>query len=948
MGRVSEEAEYQAALRYDEGRSRLADVRQTLTEAYQAAPARAFTTAMTQVLMNSLGGRLDILARGKEVEKLLGRAQTFQNRAERATGARLTAQEEFARVRNTPGSTPEEIEDARQGFLAARTRERQRMRQAAEYERQARIAAVGQDEYIRQFELERGRAMTASEKAATAKSTDLVRGIKLGNGEEFGEQGAVTRGQRVRALAVGGVSSLVGGALFGIGLTAASAAFNVAIEGMAKVAENAADSVSGFALTAKAVTAQLAQLERGNNYPGTASQLRFAQLGITPQEAATVYAPAAGQARLLAGLQGQLERTDLRRTAAFYSNQIAANGAIPGLGGDLYNGLLPNTPLGFIGQTPSAREQLMGEVNRLTFPLGFEGGLRGAGFPAWASALGGDISKFLIPSSAPTTAADLQNQIAGTVAQRGFFSEQAAISQRGLAAAGQAGAAQLMLSPSGALSVEGDMTIKAFSDAGAQDLGEAIVKSGYVLSGAGGGAPDRAAANAFLAGWAQGGNLQDANTTFRSALPQLRMQQATNFIQADFQRNRVLPLQFGWQQFLNRPLAPGVGVLGGAGARPELADLRSQLDTLAGPGLLKIKAQLPPELFAQLDKVSGQLKDWQEQNITLHVNLANAQWNEQLRVAREDLGDLLALANMGTQQVGTETVAVGRLGQLQRSQYDLTRQSQQLELEHNQRSINFNKALAQIHVEGTTPAEMFQRAKYAEAEAAYAQQQQTISVKQFGIGGLIDEEQFRRQAQRALNQFDLMLEGHKVEIDDSQLQDLLPTAKAVQDELGALGATYTDSILANEQAELDLRKQISVQTNSWVEGLEKGAAWLDYINGKGPMPTGTAQYGSNGVPLPGAGGVIPQGSRASGDLFLTNGPMRLTVGDAGGEMVAVLRNPKTMDLGYSGPNSSGMMQPVININFINPQVRDDRDLDTLARKVEQVMNRRALAVGLSV
>jgi len=86
--------------------------------------------------------------------------------------------------------------------------------------------------------------------------------------------------------------------------------------------------------------------------------------------------------------------------------------------------------------------------------------------------------------------------------------------------------------------------------------------------------------------------------------------------------------------------------------------------------------------------------------------------------------------------------------------------------------------------------------------------------------------------------------------------------------------------------------------------------------------------------------------KATGILGMTAGATDMTVGEAGTETVAILRNPRTS----SFSPSSGGGAPVINISISGPVVRSEQDIDALATavaaKVERSLSRKGQMFGL--
>lgn len=110
--------------------------------------------------------------------------------------------------------------------------------------------------------------------------------------------------------------------------------------------------------------------------------------------------------------------------------------------------------------------------------------------------------------------------------------------------------------------------------------------------------------------------------------------------------------------------------------------------------------------------------------------------------------------------------------------------------------------------------------------------------------------------------------------------------------------------------------------------------WIGSIGERVPLDGG----GGGGPRIGGAGDPDEKAAvGASGLLFNTSGTTNLTVGEAGTETVAVLRNPRQMLMGGMGGGAGAV---IININ--NPVVRDNSDIEKIARAVEETLRQRAL------
>jgi hypothetical protein len=91
------------------------------------------------------------------------------------------------------------------------------------------------------------------------------------------------------------------------------------------------------------------------------------------------------------------------------------------------------------------------------------------------------------------------------------------------------------------------------------------------------------------------------------------------------------------------------------------------------------------------------------------------------------------------------------------------------------------------------------------------------------------------------------------------------------------------------------------------------------------------------------------GRHAAGYLGAFARGATFTVGEAGPETVAILRNPRTHTLVNGGGDGGGSAGPV-TININGPVVRNDQDISRLARavadEVERSLSRKGQLLGL--
>jgi hypothetical protein len=333
--------------------------------------------------------------------------------------------------------------------------------------------------------------------------------------------------------------------------------------------------------------------------------------------------------------------------------------------------------------------------------------------------------------------------------------------------------------------------------------------------------------------------------------------------------------------------------------------------------------------------------------------------------------------SLQSQQLSLQT------GELQQQSAELGQQQNFLQLQQSQRQINFQRAVAGFTAPGLTPEERRARIQEAELEADYAQKQLNFQKEQFKL----------QQDQIAINREQLGFQREAFALAQAQyqnqvaLQDAL-SGRAYEDQLAAIAELQKAFATGVEiQALENLKVAITRQRDIFVEELNAQVqAEMDFIKAESQFAADLmAQTGrfatnlvsrvkqvfddirrQNGWFFGGSFGDtsgenatrnrIPEGTEPSGRynapgmLSMVSQPTQMTMGDAGGELVAVLRNPKPV-LDFGSRQQATILAP-IQINVTGNTVRNDSDLETLAlqvsRLVEERMGRRMTTLGITV
>lgn len=446
------------------------------------------------------------------------------------------------------------------------------------------------------------------------------------------------------------------------------------------------------------------------------------------------------------------------------------------------------------------------------------------------------------------------------------------------------------------------------------------------------------------------------------------------------------PIQNAMQLGAN-PLAPfGAGVnLGAAGipfvagrVGPNLAmrgelearaargrsELESLLDVAPAVGRVRrrepgtstsrgagVDGQSTLALFDRINSLGDTMVGWQTDIAEMQLGQQMVEYNRQVFVAKRNIDDLRGLVHgVGDAQASNLGIMQRENLMRQRRIQDIQREGEAASLAMNQRQINFQSAQANFSAFGSTPAQVAAQIEQQRREAQFAQEQQNRNVAVFDITGemipterdIIDEQNLRA-LEDALAEFQIFTDrfelDQKVKLmaDDmavaQQLQamlmaDLQASVGALQQAQGVevqmIQDAYTRGSETLNQTATEVKRVYEEVANSFARSFD--------ITISGTRTSSGTQYTSGGV------GYQGDPKKATGWLGNVSGATSMTVGEAGMETVAILRNPRKMNMGGGGGS--------IQININNPVVRDEADVNALARAVEQVLNRRSALMGL--
>lgn len=455
---------------------------------------------------------------------------------------------------------------------------------------------------------------------------------------------------------------------------------------------------------------------------------------------------------------------------------------------------------------------------------------------------------------------------------------------------------------------------------------------------------------------ARGRNILDPTVWARQNLRQLQAQEQV--LAMETQRQVQLEIPFGMtRQLLAQPIIqPGLGFFPGAGrgqpspgaagltgnaarfagqALSGTARLNTELQALADQGLAAARAEIAkwnPEDLPAFNEAYGMAQDASQSIALLTSRMAQlnraasqASWSNQIRLANRALGDALGVLG----RVGST-----RMGQLQREEQMINRAATQLSLALQQRQITTQIALAGFQAPGETGEERYMRQKERLAEADIAQQQLDLSKQAFSTSVQIWTENARRAAIDAARAINVMQAARNAE------GYAIAAQERIAKEQMKLGAAVgrMDSYL--NRAGGNFRNALSAAAQGIGEFAGSVAQAVDIIYtalGYDPRQRRNDRNKSTGHMGNYSHGYL--GAFARGATF--------TVGEAGPETVAILRNPRThMIQGEGGSGWSGNL----NININGPVVRDDGDIGKLARavaaEVERNLSKKGQMLGL--
>lgn len=756
------------------------------------------------------------------------------------------------------------------------------------------------------------------------------------------------------------------GAGFGLALTAVDAAIKTVIPAIG----DAIDQATGFGATSNKVTQALSQqtLAAHGNVNAVLAQTE-AQAGLSTAVSDTLDSQIKLTTQVKAGAAAAGQAGGLYR-AAIGANQQVPQGLLGGYGG-IGGGALLGSQLG--GGTGFA------ETIKSTFAdfAGVTGAIQNQNIPR--RAIGGKGGGVMVETGQP--APPLTEQQTSRIAQ---IAKDRAAAEAGLNDAAKRGAAAMGLSSSAVIKF-GQITSQQATDLQNSNLpqelkdlaksGEALYDSNGKLIRSYGDAIkglEQAAVGQGIAPPEQIGraNLFAEQQRQREAaanLPAIQSQQAYErpsqiallARQTQYHIGTQLPAQAALAAFANPNVPVGTGIAQSdqgkvAGQLKAAQGEQQQLNAYYKQGQDIIENTYRPAIVqnfgaaagAAFDQALNAVKATGQQIASIQAGISNeqaayqvAQYNYQLIIARRNLSDIGGLIgkNLGAGE--------SELGVLERQNLALSRQGQQLQFTLSQRQINFQTALAGFQAPGITPEERQARVAEAKIEADFAQKQLNIQKQQFANQVKIVDIGNLRQGVDLVRNIGLLLQGRKVTIDTAAAEQRLLRLQQLQQQNVAKVTSYLSAVdnLASQamgqiqQLEAAAGKALG---NLAVTILRQYGITIKGINAytkQGYLPAGNPNVGSQ---TDNNKNYTPKTFGASGLLGMTGGPTSLVVGEAQGEAVAILRNPRAVSGGFGGGTN-------VTIQFNGDiHTSSQADLAKITQAVVKALGRDASLKGL--
>ena len=328
----------------------------------------------------------------------------------------------------------------------------------------------------------------------------------------------------------------------------------------------------------------------------------------------------------------------------------------------------------------------------------------------------------------------------------------------------------------------------------------------------------------------------------------------------------------------------------------------------------------------QMSTAGAAIAGWQNKIAGAQAAQQWAQYSNNLRLANRSYADALALAGRGGGPAGT-------MGALQR-------QGAMLGFMLSQKQIDFQTALAGFQAPGLTSEERGARQAQAILEAKIAQKQLNIQKGEFSEGakrGVVDTRaSISLLKQEQATQTAVAAAQKAIATEQVKLSQAQAKAQVVLGQAEGNFATVVNTT----------RDYVSQFGGSVKEGTKVIYGALGFTKNSRGQWVQTSGPGSSSDPRA-AAGAPPPGGNAAGYLGQFGKGAVMTVGEAGPETVAILRNPRAYNPMGSGGFGGGSGAVTVNLNLtVQGDVKDEATIAKIVRAVEDSFNRKAARIGM--
>ena len=709
-----------------------------------------------------------------------------------------------------------------------------------------------------------------------------------------------------RGFAALGVGAIAGGLIF----SAASQAIQAALGAVEEQASRAADALGGFAITAAKTTQELAGAIRssfGDTRGAIAGQA--APSGISA--AALGQLSLGGRAEAIAAAQARVQESDLFRTSGYLAQNRPGGfdkALFEGTGGILNTSLFAPQP-GFLERTTADLEPVVGPRLKMSNPIADFLGTNGL-IPQEGT--GNLQSPDAMAQTAETNRLivdDLNKQLERVTSSFELVTN-ATDAQK-----------TAMVESAASISAAAKTQAENFAKAGV-----AFTRGGAALEGKQFGAAAEDLSRGQL--------VVDPAVAFQQDQRQIQAQVRQLIRQRDYALQQSIPRQLALEN-LAAPATPvGTGIA--PADRPSVASgiaeasaLQEQLNQRYAQGRQLLKDAIPAELYNSIEATGKAIADTQASIANAQAGLQLKEYNNQLFIAKRSYSDILGLQDKSVHQ------GASHLGVLERQNVELSRQSEALQRMLQQRQINFQLATAGFIVAGQSPEERAARIKDARTQAEFAQKQLDIQKKAANNNIKIFDLQNVNAARDALAAIGLLREGRSVTINTKVAEEKLQRLQKLQADNVKRAGKYLEAVEGEASIAQSEIYKLEAAYGKAVDGITRLTIqnFIKFVRQLASNMPFTASYGPNDL------GSNRRGY-AAGGVFSTTGRTDITVGEAGNETVAVVRNPRSI----SPTSMNGGGGVTININ--NPVVREDGDINKITQSVIRALNTRTALLGL--